>query len=252
MFQENTDKAWEKYGKYDPYFGVCNLDKFHTIEFSEENRADFFKTGREYINLMFADIYQHFGPKFKPKSSLDFGCGVGRLLIPLAEKSEKAVGLDISDSMLSEALKNCQDNNISNVNLYKSDDNLSMIQGQSFDLIHSYIVFQHMSSVRGYKIFENMLNSLSPNGIGVLHFTYEKQQPSTQQFQYWIRKNIPLVNNFVNLLKKRNFDYPMMQMNLYDTNKLLKMLQLYNVKNVYCKFINHAGNLGTILYFSKQ
>ena len=41
----NTDKAWEKLGKRDPYFGVLADEKFSMNKILE-NRDEFFQTSR--------------------------------------------------------------------------------------------------------------------------------------------------------------------------------------------------------------
>jgi 2-polyprenyl-3-methyl-5-hydroxy-6-metoxy-1,4-benzoquinol methylase len=61
------------------------------------------RQGVDHIDFVFETIRRHFVPNFKPSSVLDYGCGVGRLLIPLAERCECVVGVDVSDTMLREA-----------------------------------------------------------------------------------------------------------------------------------------------------
>ena len=73
----------------------------------------------------------------------DFGCGVGRLVLPFAHYSREVVGIDISESMLKECEKNLNNRGINNCQLITSDDNLASLTG-SFNLIHSFITFQHI------------------------------------------------------------------------------------------------------------
>lgn len=251
MFQ-NTDKSWEKYGFEDAYFGVLNQDKFKRNKLDENSLQDFFDSGKEHINNVIDTIQKHLEPGFQPKQVLDFGCGVGRLLIPLAQVSEQVVGLDISDSMLAEAKKNCERNSIHNVKLVKSDDSLSGIAGEKYDFIHSYIVFQHMSVRRGEAILAKMIEHLSDRGIAVLHFTYHYKGSKIKKVTDWMRQQIPLVQNIVNLYRKRKFDYPVMLMNQYSLNKLYLILQNRNIYDSYVRFTNDSGHLGIILYFQKQ
>jgi len=62
------------------------------------------------------------------------------MVIPLAGISESVVGVDVSESMLNEAKRNCESLSIKNVSFVKGDDNLSALNCK-FDFIHSYIVF---------------------------------------------------------------------------------------------------------------
>ena len=69
----------------------------------------------------------HLGIKCAQKSSLDFGCGVGRLIIPFARVFEHVTGVDISPAMLEIAQRNCLEQGIHNVEFVRSDDELSRV-----------------------------------------------------------------------------------------------------------------------------
>ena len=88
---------------------------------------------------------------------LDYGCGVGRLVVPFSKIGAHVVGMDVSESMLEEAKINCDSNGLDNVVLLKADDNLSALD-HKFDLINSYIVFQHIPVSRGLTILKNMIS----------------------------------------------------------------------------------------------
>ncbi|HEX8636537.1 MAG TPA: class I SAM-dependent methyltransferase, partial [Pyrinomonadaceae bacterium] len=112
---------WEYYGENDPYFAVATFDKFKKTNLTEQAKEEFFQTGEEHIEKVWNEIQRHFIENFRPKRSLDFGCGVGRLVIPLSERSDEVVGVDISDLMLEEAQKNCRARNIENVGFSQTD-----------------------------------------------------------------------------------------------------------------------------------
>jgi cyclopropane fatty-acyl-phospholipid synthase-like methyltransferase len=107
-------------------------------------------------------------PSFAPRRCLDFGCGVGRVAIPLARRTGEVVGVDVSESMLAEARRNCEVQETRNVTLLPSDDALSALTGR-FDFIHSFVVFQHSPRERGDAILEALLEHLS---VGALHLRY--------------------------------------------------------------------------------
>ena len=54
------------------------------------------------------EITRHVDPTFAPSRTLDFGCGVGRVAIPLARRFEHVVGLDVSPGMLTRAAEAAQ------------------------------------------------------------------------------------------------------------------------------------------------
>ena len=163
----STDIAWEQWGRRDPYFGVITLPQFRRDQMTEEARREFFRSGEVHVQFVL-DYVRHFiDANFKPDAVLDFGCGVGRTLLPFAATAGRATGLDVSPSMLQEARRNCDAQGRQNVQLLLSDDQLSAVTGD-FDLIHSCIVFQHIPIARGRAIFAQLLRFLRPGGIAVL------------------------------------------------------------------------------------
>ena len=49
--------------------------------------------------------------------ALDFGCGVGRLVLPLARRYRTVVGIDISDAYIAEAVRNRDKHGLTNISL---------------------------------------------------------------------------------------------------------------------------------------
>lgn len=250
MLGTDSDKNWETFGATDPYFGVLTDEKYRGSGLTDERRTEFFKSGHDYIHNILKNVKHRIDPMFSPRKAIDFGCGVGRLVIPLAGIAEQVVGLDVSPSMLNEARKNCDARAINNVVLYQSDDDLTSLSGK-YNFIHSYIVFQHIPVRRGEHIFNRLIEHLEDEGVGVVHFTYSKRDRASAVIS-WARKYIPLVHNFINLMRGRNLFSPHMQMNSYNLNRLLLILKKHNVHDFYADFVDHGALLGVMLYFKKQ
>jgi ubiquinone/menaquinone biosynthesis C-methylase UbiE len=195
-------------------------------------------------------IHQHIDPAFMPTHALDFGCGVGRLVIPLAKICSSVTGIDISEAMLAEARNNCQEQKISNVNLVKGDDSLSGVPG-TFDFIHSFIVFQHIPQQRGEAIFRRLVGMLQENGIGVVHFTYAQKSAWHSGALVWLYEHIPLLLGVRNLLKGRAFGEPMMQMNEYNLNRIFEFLQDAGCHHALIRFTDH-GVRGIVVFFQQK
>lgn len=248
MFNSSTDREWEKYGATDPYFGVFTHEKYRKTQLTQEDKAAFFRSGHDYLMAILSSVRTHLDPAFHPSNTLDFGCGVGRLVIPLAAISENVVGLDISSSMLNEAKLNCDAHALTNVSLIKSDDELSSLQGK-FDFIHSIIVFQHIPVKRGVQIFKNLLTHLADGGICVLHFTFAARTSRTTKLLALIKTYLPLGGYLINLLRGRDWSSPNMQMNSYDLNKIFLLIQEIHVNNFYAEYTDHGGYRGLLIYF---
>jgi len=254
-----TDQDWEKWGKKDPYFGVSTSEKFRRENLTAEHREEFFETGRNEVKQLVALLRDRFDPEFSPRRVLDFGCGVGRVLIPLSRLAEQVVGVDVSPSMLEEARKNCAAQGVDNVRLLGTDDRLSSLDGR-FDLIHSSIVFQHIPIARGRRIFARMLDHLEQGGIGAIQFNYAKtvfadrygtppQQPPRGrlrgrylELRHWIRDTLD------GGAEARD---PEMQMNPYNVSELLFILHTAGIHSTYTESGDHGGELVVRLLFRK-
>src|SRR5690242_15968894 len=118
-----SDVQWRRWGKEDAYFGVYADDRFRKSNLAS-NLDAFFKTGEDTVHWMMDRTERFFGPINRGRA-LEFGCGVGRMTIPLAREFDKVHGLDISTEMLTEARRNADLIGARNVTFALSDDALS-------------------------------------------------------------------------------------------------------------------------------
>ena len=248
MVGDDTDLAWKRYGRVDPYFGVLSHPRFRNAAKPGPERTEFFQSGESHIQSVLATAHTMF-PQVTPQRAVDYGCGVGRLVIPLARQLSEVVGVDISESMIAEARRNCTEAGIANVDFALADDNLSALPGQ-FDLIHSYIVFQHVPVSRGLRIFRELLNRLTEGGIGIVHFTYANANKVGRRGTYLLRKWVPGAHELLEVLRGRP-PGPHMQLNLYPLDKLLAMLQESGCHEVGIRFSNHGDFYGVLLFFRR-
>jgi SAM-dependent methyltransferase len=135
--------VWERLGRDDPMWAVLT-------EREEWDEGEFFATGERELDVMMVQL-DSLGLEIGRGSALDFGCGLGRLTRALGERFERAVGVDIAESMiesarsLNRACANC-DFRLS------ADPDLRSYGSESFDLVLSRITLQHMPPdlARGY------------------------------------------------------------------------------------------------------
>lgn len=254
MLSTNSDQHWERFGRQDPYFGVLASEKFHRETLTPEAITEFFASGERRVGAALATIQRHFDPDFHPACCLDFGCGVGRLVIPLAKRFPHVVGVDISLSMLREAAQNCAQRGVENVQFVQSDDRLSKVEGK-FDFIYSDIVFQHIPRPRGEKIVARLIDLLNDGGVAALSLPYSANAPLMTRCLRWAQKSVPLVHSIVNLTRGRRFDYPLMQSNIYQPDRIFRLLEEQGVREVYLRFNGHNRNpynhLGLMVFAQK-
>lgn len=248
-----TDKDWEKWGKKDPYYGVLTDNKFRTKNLNPDIKKEFFETGRNDISHVTEVIKLFFNPKFSPQKALDYGCGTGRLVIPLSQIAKNVIGVDVSESMLKEARANCIEQSISNVKFIKADDCLSNLN-ESFDFIHSSIVFQHIPIKRGIRIFQKLLDLLEEDGFGAIQITYAHSKYSKSFGKPSFKLCKQILKNLKSAVNKILFrqEEPAMEMNKYDLDELLYIMQKAGVRNFFSEYTDHGGELGLYLYFCKS
>ncbi len=246
----STDNAWEEWGKRDPYFGVITHPKFRRSGMDDHIKREFFESGELDVHRVLTTIRKHIDAAFVPRTVLDFGCGVGRLLIPFAKIADEVVGLDVSRSMLQEARRNCDEHQLQNVRLFPSDDALSGLT-DSFDLIHSCIVFQHIPVDRGRAIFAQLLRHLRAGGVGAVHLTYSKTHFAETHGIAPPSPPLPLLSAQASVQPGSTDADPEIQMNPYNMNEILFLIQKQGILHFQTEFTDHGGELGVFLFFQK-
>lgn len=250
MFNSDTDKEWERFGRDDPYYGVLTFDRYRRDYLAEGDLETFFTSGQEHLDAVITTVESHVLWNFTPVRALDFGCGVGRVLIPLAGISTYVTGVDVSPSMLAEARRNCGAMGVNNVELVVSDDTLSRLQGD-YDFVHSFIVLQHIPVARGMRILGRLVELLAEGGVGVIQVTCGPGSLRRSAVAF-VKDYIPLGKQLINIARGRPSRAPQMQMNRYDLNGIIACLRRGGVHTVYAEFTDHAGETGVILYFHKE
>ena len=79
----------------------------------------------------------------KTWTALDIGCGIGRVLKPLSPYFHKLIGIDVSAEMIVKSKSWLRDiHNVTTVETSGVD--LNIFPPCYFDLVYSYVAFQHM------------------------------------------------------------------------------------------------------------
>ena len=176
--------------------------------------------------------------------------------------------------MLTEARLNCKARDCHNVTLVLSDDSLSRATGQ-FDLVYSGLVLQHLEVARGRKLFAELVSKVQPGGCGVIQvtFAWEKYEaefgvvpdreivaPAPKgrllQTRIFLRRaferlgilhTVPVIGPPA----KAIYSDPEMQMNFYNLNQLMFILQRAGAQRVFSNFVDHGGVLVAFMFFQK-
>jgi SAM-dependent methyltransferase len=247
----DNESIWEYFGENDPYFAVNTISEMRSESLDEDKIKLFFDRGEDYMKQIWREIEEYLAPDFKPQRSLDFGCGVARMTLPIAKRSAgETIGVDISTHMLEVAQKNADMFGVKNVTFIKGDDTISKVSGK-FDFIHSFVVFQHINPKIGVGICERMVEMLAEGGVGMLHFQYENTTSTpAQKVRFALYRDFSVTYKLRNLVLRKKKE-PLIPMYSYDLNKLMLILQQNDCHNVHVRF-SHHGVEGILLFFQKK
>jgi trans-aconitate methyltransferase len=212
-----TDRQWIAWGERDPWFGVLSEDRFR----GGADREAFLASGREHVARVLADCFA-LGLHPDPAGiALDFGCGVGRVTAPLADRFARTVGVDVSPAMLATAGAHVLADRIAagTVELRvgtAGPGGDALRPDERFVLIHSALVLQHLVPRRGLAILRDLLGHLAPGGVAVIQAPWRARRPWRYRLNQ-VRAAHPVLFAASRLLlgQWRALGEPVMQMKVY-------------------------------------
>lgn len=245
--RDNSDLSWERLGKENPYFGVLSNEKYRLDQLTREARQEFFRSGEQHIDRVLATVRRLIGPDLPRRSALDFGCGVGRLVMPLARHFETVTGVDVAPSMLDEARQNCLERHVANAVFLGSDDALAQVTG-GFDFIHSFLVFQHIPVARGEAILRQLLRRLNPGGVLAIHFPFRRQVSRFRKWTNALRVRFVPFAMLVNAVRGQPLREPLVQMNSYDIERMLILLLEHGLADLHLELMDEGGHFQALVF----
>ncbi len=131
---------WDRRAMEQAEQSVYSRDSVFDVEdFAASGQANYDQLVRPYLPILLEG---------RPASScraVEIGCGLGRMTRAFAAQFAEVHGVDISPAMIEKARHRLGD--IQNVRLHVgSGDSLAPLPDAAFDLVFSYIVFQHIPS----------------------------------------------------------------------------------------------------------
>lgn len=238
----DTDADWRFLAETDPYFAVIALDRYHSSQIDSARVDEFYQSGHRDMAIALAHI-RHRDAEFRSRRAVDFGCGVGRLALAIAEHSAEVVGLDVAPAMLAQARKAAQQRGIGNVRFAPE-----LGPEDRFDWINSLIVLQHIPPSRGMAIISDLLGRLDVGGFVSLHVTLFRTamvaSGSVRTGSHW-----SFDGERMQLVVEQDRDRTgVMRMYDYDLNRVLAMM-VANKIDPYALFMtDHGGNHGAWIF----
>lgn len=157
---------------------LARLDAMWAIASTPERRGggwdvdEFIASGRRKVGKLIQRL-DELGLPRRRNRALDFGCGVGRLSIALADHFDEVVGVDIAPSMVERARENAAAAGAEGATfLVNEGDDLVCGSANGFDLVYTGLVLQHLRTPRLQQHYLERLSALvHPDGILVAQVT---------------------------------------------------------------------------------
>lgn len=177
---KGLQKKWDTFGKTNAMWAVLTASR-------EWNQEEFFATGTKEIESLMEYI-DSLNINISKQKALDFGCGLGRLTQALAGYFDEAHGVDISPSMIEGAKKYNRYGAKCTYHL-NTTGALEAFSDNTFDLVYSNIVLQHIQPRYTKRYLKEFLRILSPQGI--LVFQLPDDQIDRKEYRRLLKNFIP-------------------------------------------------------------
>jgi SAM-dependent methyltransferase len=241
--------SWDAFAAREPYFAVLTDPRFLRERFDGAAEAEFFQTGDEYVSDLYATVLESVAPHFAPLTVLEYGCGVGRLVIPFARRAEKVTGVDVSPAMLENARRHADRSGVRNVELMTSDD--FERDTRTFDLVNCFLVFQRLRREEGLALLRRLAARVREGGVGVFHLPYRSHVSPLVRAARDARARVPGVNALVNVARRKAAATPLIESNTYDLNEVFAVLQEH-FHAPHLVFTRHGDLDGVIVHALKK
>src|SRR5436190_8102909 len=110
----------------EPYFTVLTDSKFLRANLTGAARREFFAGGEALVDFMWRTIQLRLAPDFAPTAILEYGCGAGRLALPLARRAARRAGtvtaVDRSPEMIAAARAEAARQAVDNIQFRSPDE----------------------------------------------------------------------------------------------------------------------------------
>jgi len=166
MLQE-TSRTWSQFGEEAPHWSVLTSERYSPDNI-DENIAQFYLSGVHDLQVAL-NALRRAGLKAEGfERALDFGCGVGRLSMPLSSIATQVTSVDVSPGHLKLARARAAETGVSNVDFVQLRDLRALDDFSGYDFILSLIVLQHNPPPVMAYAFRRLLRALRSGGVAVI------------------------------------------------------------------------------------
>ena len=213
------DPRLEAFAAREPYFAVLTDPRFLRANLTPEHEREFFASGEAVVSWMLGVIDAGLAPQFAPMSMLEYGCGPGRLALPLAQRPGSVTAVDRSPGMLDLARREAERRGLDHI-VFQTDAQL-FAAPRTFDLVVCYHVLQRLTPPDGLALLRRLIGLVGPGGVGVFQWPYRTDDSLLVTASRWARVNLPGANGVANRLRGKPAGDPFIPTHTYDLARML-------------------------------
>ena len=244
-----ADPQWESFAAREPYFAVLTAPRFLRANLTPDHEREFFASGEVLVEWMLRVIDAGLSPQFAPISTLEYGCGVGRLALPFAERPGSVTAVDRSPVMLDLARQEAARRNLSHI-AFQTPDEL-FAQPRKFDLVVCYQVLQRLKPAEAMTLLDELIDLISPNGVGVFQWPLPTRASGLVSSSRWIREHVPGANTVANKLRGKDADEPFIPTHTFALEEILPVFQRAGFRSTHVVLEPHE-NIGYAIVLAQR
>lgn len=226
----------EDFIRREPYFTIVTDPRYLSANRTPEAEREFFQSGENDVLEIYDIARQRVVVNFAPRRVLEYGCGVGRLAVALAQRAERVTAVDSSAAMLAAARAA---NNVEYV-----DDREFRRRSAKFDLVTCFLVVQRLPRERGLALLRELLDRLDDGGVLVAQVPFHRSAKPSR----WLRERVPGVNALANLARRKPLDTPLVPTTTYDVGEIAAIIRAAGCSDPYLVFTRHGDTDAVVLY----
>ncbi len=161
---ERIRAEWSGLGEVDPYWSVLTDESYRGQAIGESQLRSFYESGYATAGTIDAFADRCGVTVAADWDCLEFGCGVGRVTIPLARRFRRVIAVDVSAGNLELCRRALAGEGLENVEtrLIASPQDVAALPG--YDFLFSTIVFQHNPPPVQRYLLEVLLSKIATPG----------------------------------------------------------------------------------------
>jgi SAM-dependent methyltransferase len=245
-----SDPRWEAFAAREPHFAVLTAPRFLQANLTPEHEREFFLSGEATVAWMLAVIDAGLAPGFAPMTTLEYGCGIGRLALPLAMRPGSVTAVDRSPAMLARARVEADRRELRHITFATPE--LVLSSDRRFDLVVCYHVLQRMRRREARELISRLCRLIAPGGVGVFQWPYAAAESMAVSASRWVRQRVPGINSVANRVRGKGSDVPFIPTNLLPLASTLRAFDGPAFHGTHVALEHHEGLDYAIAFVEKR